>query len=162
MSPRKIVSHCPGLITLWILCWLEPNGSPLWIWKAVIGTWICIQMIKTAFSMHHALWQFTLMPFGLWNTPVMSEQLMETIWKYLTYKSCLVYLDDGFVIGCTFQRHLLNLQKVFHQFREASQSSITKVSTFSEGSMVPRAYCVPWEDNWLRETLCGTISSPAQ
>jgi hypothetical protein len=34
---------------------------------------------KTAFSMCQVLWQFTLMPFGLWNAPVTSEQLMETV-----------------------------------------------------------------------------------
>jgi hypothetical protein len=37
----------------------------------------------------------------------------------LTYDSCLVYLDDMIIIGCTFEEHLINLQKVFQRFREA-------------------------------------------
>jgi hypothetical protein len=44
---------------------------------------------------------------------------METILRGLTYKSCLVYLDDVIVIGRMFQDHLLNLWKVFQRLREA-------------------------------------------
>jgi hypothetical protein len=35
------------------------------------------------------------------------------------YDSCLVYLDDVIVIGCTFQEHLVNLRELFQRFREA-------------------------------------------
>jgi hypothetical protein len=44
---------------------------------------------------------------------------MKIIFRSLTYESCLVYLDDVIVIGRMFQDHLLNLSKVFQQFREA-------------------------------------------
>jgi hypothetical protein len=74
---------------------------------------------KTAFSVGKGLWQFTVMPFGLSNTPATFESFMETVLRGLTYDSCLVYLDDLIVIRCTFQKHLLNLGKVFHRFREA-------------------------------------------
>jgi hypothetical protein len=74
---------------------------------------------KTAFSTGQGLWQFTVMPFGLCNTPATFERLMKTVLRGLTGESCLVYLDDVIVIGRTFQEHLLNLQKVFQWFREA-------------------------------------------
>jgi hypothetical protein len=74
---------------------------------------------KTVFSTGQGLWQFTVMPFSLCNTPATFERLMETVLRGLTYESCLVYLDDVIVIGCTFQEHLLNLWKVFQQFQEA-------------------------------------------
>jgi hypothetical protein len=59
------------------------------------------------------------MPFGLCNAPATFERLMETVLRGLTYDSCLVYLDDVIVIGCTFEEHLIILRKVFQRFREA-------------------------------------------
>jgi hypothetical protein len=44
---------------------------------------------------------------------------METVLRGLIYESCLVYLDDVIVVGCTFQKHLLKLRKVFQWFQEA-------------------------------------------
>jgi len=44
---------------------------------------------------------------------------MESVLRGLTYKACLVYLDDVIVIGRTFQEQLDNLQKVFQRLREA-------------------------------------------
>jgi hypothetical protein len=61
---------------------------------------------KTAFVTGQG--QFTAMHFGLCNAPATSEQLMEFIFRGLTYKSCLVYLDNEIVTGHTF-----NLWKVF-------------------------------------------------
>ena len=74
---------------------------------------------KTAFSTGQGLWQFTVMPFGLCNAPATFERLMESVLRGLTYEACLVYLDDGIVIGRTFQEQLNNLQKVFQRLREA-------------------------------------------
>lgn len=74
---------------------------------------------KTAFLMGQGLWQFTVMPFGLFNAPVTFERLMETVLRGITYKLYLVYMDDMIVIGLMFQEHLLNLRKMFQLFREA-------------------------------------------
>jgi hypothetical protein len=74
---------------------------------------------KIAFLTGQALWQFPVMPFGLCNALATFERLMETVLRGLTYESCLMYLHDVIVIGRTFQEHLLNLRKVFQQFREA-------------------------------------------
>jgi hypothetical protein len=45
MYKGKTVSHCPRLTRLWT-SWLEPNGSPLWTGRAVIGRWICIRTTR--------------------------------------------------------------------------------------------------------------------
>jgi hypothetical protein len=74
---------------------------------------------KTAFSTGQRLWQFTVMPIGVCNAAATFEQLMETVLRGLTYETCLVYLDDVFLIGLTFQEHLLNLRKLFRRRREA-------------------------------------------
>jgi hypothetical protein len=49
---------------------------------------------KTEFSTGQGLWEFTVLPFGLFNAPATFERLMETVLRGLTYDSCLVYLDD--------------------------------------------------------------------
>jgi hypothetical protein len=59
------------------------------------------------------------MAFGLCSAPVTFDRLMETVLRGITYKLCLVYMDDMIVIGLTFQEHQLNLRKVFQLFREA-------------------------------------------
>ena len=43
---------------------------------------------------------------------------MEYVLKGLNYEACLVYLDDGIVIGRTFQGQMDNLRKVFPRLRE--------------------------------------------
>jgi hypothetical protein len=97
---------------------------------------------KTAFSMGQGLWQFTVIPFGLCNTPVAFEQLMETVLRGLMHVSCIMYLDV-IVIGRTFQEHLLNKRKVP---RSLPKVQSREVPTFSEGSVVPRACCVTCGD----------------
>jgi hypothetical protein len=74
---------------------------------------------KTAFSTGQGLWQFTVMPFGICNSPATFERLMESVLRGLIYDACLVYLDDIIVIGRTFQEHLDNLRKVFQRLRGA-------------------------------------------
>jgi hypothetical protein len=88
---------------------------------------------KTAFLIDQGLLRFTVMPFGLCNTPATFERLMETLLSGLTYESCIVYLDDMIVIGHMFQEHLLNLQKVFQRFREARlKFSLEKFQLFQK------------------------------
>lgn len=74
---------------------------------------------KTAFSTGSGLYQFTVMPFGLCNAPATFERLMELVLRGLTWKTCLVYLDDILVMGGTFEEHLSNLREVFRRLRNA-------------------------------------------
>lgn len=75
---------------------------------------------KTAFTTSCGLYQFTVMPFGLCNAPATFERLMELVLRGLTWKTCLVYLDDVMVMGRDFEEHLKNLQEVFDRFRAAN------------------------------------------
>ncbi|UYV61797.1 K02A2.6-like, partial [Cordylochernes scorpioides] len=75
---------------------------------------------KTVFSTGNGLYQFTVMPFGLCNAPATFERLMELVLRGLTWKTCLVYLDDVMVMGRTFGEHLKNLQEIFNRFKAAN------------------------------------------
>lgn len=52
---------------------------------------------KTAFTSCACLLQFTVMPFGLCNAPNTFKRLMETVFRRLSWKIALVYLDDVIV-----------------------------------------------------------------
>jgi hypothetical protein len=74
---------------------------------------------KTAFSNGSGLYQFNVMPFGLCNAPATFERLMEFVLRGLTWKTCLVYLDDVMVVGSTFGEHLKNLNEIFGPLKSA-------------------------------------------
>ncbi|GFU93295.1 retrovirus-related Pol polyprotein from transposon 17.6 [Trichonephila clavipes] len=68
---------------------------------------------KTAFTTVQGLWQFKVMPFGLCNAPETFECLMETVLEGLSYEACLVYLDDIFTMGRSFEEHLKNIRRCY-------------------------------------------------
>ena len=49
---------------------------------------------KTAFTTGNDLWQFAVMPFGLCNSPATFQRLIELVLKGLSWKFCLIYMDD--------------------------------------------------------------------
>ena len=60
------------------------------------------------------------MPSGLTNAPSTYQRLMECVLRNLTYKICLIYLDDILVYSKTFSDHLLHLRQVFQRLRAAN------------------------------------------
>lgn len=45
---------------------------------------------------------------------------MEYVLRNLTYKICLIYLDDILIYSRTFEEHLTNLRQVFDRLRHAN------------------------------------------
>ncbi len=95
---------------------------------------------KTAFSTGSGLYHFTFMPFGLCNAPATFERLMEMVLKGLTWKTCLVYIDDVMIMGKTFDDHLKNLEEVLERIENARLnlnpkkcSLLQKIVEFLEG-----------------------------
>ncbi|UYV71059.1 K02A2.6-like [Cordylochernes scorpioides] len=75
---------------------------------------------KTAFTTGTGLWQFNVMPFGLFNAPATFERPMEAVLQGLATETCMVYLDDIIVLGKNFEEHLLNIEKVFKRLEAAN------------------------------------------
>ena len=59
------------------------------------------------------------MPFGLCNAPATFVRLMEKVLRGLSWKICLVYLDDIIVMSRTFDEHIENLAKVISCLKQA-------------------------------------------
>jgi hypothetical protein len=106
----KTVSHCTRLTTLWTR-WLEKSfpilGQRSGYWHMDLNP-----DKKTEFKGYGS----SVILFGLCDALVTFGR-SKTRFK-TPQESCLVYLEVA-VIGRTFQEHLLNLRKVFQQFREA-------------------------------------------
>ena len=74
---------------------------------------------KTAFCTPNGLFEFRVMPFGLYSAPATFLRLMDMVLAGVQWSSCLVYLDDVIIIGKTFKEHLTNLREVFNRQRGA-------------------------------------------
>lgn len=74
----------------------------------------------TAFITYGGLYKFLVVPFGLTGAPSTYQRLMECVLRNLTYKICLIYLDDILVYSKTFQDHLGHLRQVFDRLRHAN------------------------------------------
>lgn len=70
------------------------------------------------------------MAFGLCNAQATFERLIENFLNGLSWKVCLVYLDDIIVFAKTFNEHLANLQKVFERLKCANLKLSPKKCNF--------------------------------
>lgn len=72
---------------------------------------------KTAFVTFNGLYEFNVMSFGLTNAPATFQRSLNSVLKGLTFKQCLVYLDDIIVYSSNFTEHLQRLNNIFERFR---------------------------------------------
>lgn len=74
---------------------------------------------KTAFSTSQGHYEFDVMPMELTNAPASFQRDMDMVLSGLTWKCCLVYIDDIVIYSSSFTQHLMDLQKVFDRIRNA-------------------------------------------
>ena len=73
----------------------------------------------TAFMVDNlGFYEFTHMPFGLCNTLVTFQHLMQNTLGKLNLMYCVIYLDDVIIFGRTEEEHLEHLHIVFKRFWE--------------------------------------------
>ena len=75
--------------------------------------------MKSAFTTHHGLFEFTRMPFGLCNVPATFQCIMQAVLAGLEWNSCFVYLDDILIASRTLEEHLRHIKEVFGRLRDA-------------------------------------------
>ena len=75
---------------------------------------------KTAFITSLGLYQFTVMPFGLANSPSTFERLMENILRGLQWQECLVYMDDVITPSRTFEDGIIRLEHILERLTHAN------------------------------------------
>lgn len=74
---------------------------------------------KFAFVMDSKLYEPNVMPFGSMNAPSTFQRLVDRVLNGLTWKQCLVYLDDILIFSKTFEEHLCHIHECLSRFKFA-------------------------------------------
>src|SRR6266496_6110910 len=75
---------------------------------------------KMAFTCHLGLYEFNVMLFGLKNTPLTFQRLINKVLREYIDEFIIVYIDDLLIYSKTFEEHLEHIRKVFEKLREAN------------------------------------------
>ena len=75
---------------------------------------------KLAFVIDGKLFEFNVMPFGSMNAPATFQRLVDRVLRGLTWKQCLVYIDDVLIFSKTFEKHCIDVDEVLHRFAHAN------------------------------------------
>src|SRR3954454_24250433 len=75
---------------------------------------------KTAFITYKGLYEFNVMPFGLYNAPETFQRLMNYVLQEYLEKFVAVYLDDIIIFFKTFEQHIDHIHLVFEALRTAT------------------------------------------
>jgi Reverse transcriptase (RNA-dependent DNA polymerase) len=88
---------------------------------------------KTTFTSREGLYWFLRMPFGLRNGPATFQRFVDITLSGLTWKVCLMYLDDIIVFSKDREQHMADLDTVLHRLYRAGLSlNLKKCHFFKE------------------------------
>lgn len=87
---------------------------------------------KTAFTSREGLFRFVRMPFGLMNAPSTFQRMMDCVLRGLSWRTCLVYLDDIIVFtkGSVMQ-HVVEVAMVLQRLENAGLTLNLKKCEFA-------------------------------
>ena len=68
---------------------------------------------KITFKTHNEHYEFIIMPFGLTNTTITFQSLMNELFRVYLRKIILVFFDDILIYNNTITEHLEHLKIVF-------------------------------------------------
>ena len=88
-----------------------------------------------AFRSPFGLFQFTRMPFGLTNAPAVFQRLMDKVLHGLSWKCCMVYLDDVIIYSKTWDEHLEHLDLVLQRIGDANLTLNFKKCEFAQAAL---------------------------
>ena len=74
---------------------------------------------KSTFTTHFGSFAWKRMSFGLQGAPASFQSLMNQVLAGLTFKNCLVYIDDIICLSKDFKEHLTHLTAIFGRIRDA-------------------------------------------
>jgi hypothetical protein len=88
---------------------------------------------KTSFRTRYGHYEFTVVPFGLSNAPIVFMSLMNGVFEDYLDKFVIVFLDDILVYSRTEEEHEQYLRMVFQVLREHQlYSKLRKCSFYQE------------------------------
>ena len=88
---------------------MVPNG----------GKWLSLNIVKPSLDPSGS-YEYTVMPFGLCNTPLTFQNFVNDIFADLVEVFVVVYLDDILVYSKNFEDHVQHVREVLKRLRENS------------------------------------------
>ena len=88
----------------------------------------------SAFVTPRGLYQYTVMPFGLKNSPATFQRLMNQVTSGLP--NCRVYIDDCVVYSQSWEEHMAHLRQLLVRLRDANLTINLSKSSFATASVV--------------------------
>ena len=73
---------------------------------------------NTAFIVERCLYYYKMMPYGLKNTSVMYQRLVNKVFKQQIGRNMKVYIDNILVKSTEANRHITDLQKAFRELHK--------------------------------------------
>ncbi|GKD38945.1 retrotransposon protein, putative, ty3-gypsy subclass, partial [Tanacetum coccineum] len=106
---------------------------------------------KTVFRTRYGHFEFTLMPFGLTNTPAVFMDLMNRVCRPYLDKFVIVFIDDILIYSKTQEEHVEHLRFIENFFKIAKSLTILtqKCKTFDWGEEQENAF------QTLKDKLCN-------
>ena len=119
---------------------------------------------KTAFITKQGLFEFTVLPFGLKNSPAVFQRLMTEVLKGLQGTSCTVFLDDIIIYAPTWESHLYRLREVFGRLRHHNLHAHPDKCKFGTHELLYLGHIVNGEGNQVDPNKISAITniSPPQ
>ena len=100
-------------------------------------------------------YKFTRMAFGLCNTLVTFQRLMQNTLGELNLMYCVIYLDDVIVFGHMEEEHLEHLRVVFERFQEFNLKLKLSKCSFFQSEIVTWPIMSHGGASYLVERMCG-------
>ena len=119
---------------------------------------------KTAFITKQGLYEFTVLPFGLKNSPAVFQRLMTEVLQGLQGSSCTVFLDDIIIYSSTWESHLYRLREVLGRLRHHNLHAHPDKCKFGTHELLYLGHVVNGEGNQVDPNKVSAITniSPPQ
>jgi hypothetical protein len=89
---------------------------------------------KTTFHGSNKLWEWLVMPFGLKNALVFSQQIMDQVFEGANFSKC--YISNVLVHNKGLLQHLAHLEELFKKLQEINMKIHPKKCEFVVTSVV--------------------------
>ena len=114
---------------------------------------------KTALKTREGLFEWMVMPFGLFDAPSTFMRVMNQIFRLYIGKFVAVYFDDILIYSASTEEHIQHLRKVLTILRQEQFYAAMKKCVFTTPSVLFLGYVVSKEGIQVDQSKVATIKN---
>ena len=114
---------------------------------------------KTTFVVQDGAYAFNRLPFGCRNGPAIYQMLMNQVFRGMTFKNLIVYIDDLLTFLPNFESHLVTLQDVFNRLRDAGLKLHPKKCKFAQSEVLYLGHKISGEGIRVDESKVAVVKN---